>query len=147
MTPELIVAGGDDPAVRYVPLAELHSSTGGMSKAWAHQYGLVPEGSRMQVYNSAESEDPDGDLYLNLEECRNGTDPTTPDLHLEYHTAMELVWRMMPGTNYQIQCAATLASNTWQSVGAPIAGDGTTNAVFESTRGADQKFYRVIMVP
>ncbi|MEA2068932.1 MAG: hypothetical protein U9P12_07015, partial [Verrucomicrobiota bacterium] len=67
----------------YFFLADLHSSTGGMSKTWANQYGLVPEAAIMKAYNAAEIEDPDSDGFDNLFEYIMDTDPTDTDSSMQ----------------------------------------------------------------
>lgn len=76
-------------------------------------------------------------MYLNIEEFRNDTDPNVWEIYLELYTSIELVWRMMLGTNYQIPCATVATRNALNNLGTLFVGDGTTNAVFDSTRGSE----------
>ncbi len=99
------------------------------------------------ITNCAPSDDPDNDNYSNLEEFKNNTSPHTWDIYLGCFTSIELVWKTVEGTNYQIQCSSTLASNSWANLGDEIAGDGLTNIYFHSTRNSDKKYYRIITAP
>jgi Lectin C-type domain len=62
-------------------------------------------------------------------------------------TAVEIGWLSETNRNYQVQQATNLLSPYWQNVGPPVSGNGSTNFVFGSTRFADKKFYRVLIVP
>ena len=93
------------------------------------------------------TDDPDGDLYVNIEEFRNGTNPNVWDIHLERKPAIELIWRLVPGVNYQTQFKNDLTTNVWNNLGDVIVGDGSTNSVLDSTQGSETKYYRVITVP
>jgi WD40 repeat protein len=92
--------------------------------------------------------DPDGDGYTNLQEYQNGTDPTVFDIGpMSIWTAVEVGWRSVAGTNYQVQWASALATNQWYNLGSPITGNGSTKTIFDSCRGQPQKFYRVMLAP
>ena len=82
-----------------------------------------------------------------MEESKNGTNPIVWDFYVANFTAIELEWKIVAGVNYQGQSSATLSSNSWMNAGDVIVGDGSTNIVFESTRHADEKYYRVITIP
>ena len=94
------------------------------------------------------SGDPDNDNFTNLDEYNNDTDPHNFDVGpIIQWPAFELGWRTVAGTNYQLQCSSALNSNVWNDVGSPILGVDGTNTVLISTRDADAKFHRVIVVP
>lgn len=109
----------------------------GMDDAWeVAQFGSVEAGDP--------AGDPDGDLYLNLEEFRNGTDPNVWDIYVWLSGELDLFWKTVPGTNYQSQANTDLVSGAWTNWGAAVAGDGSTNAVHESITNAMARYYRVI---
>lgn len=91
--------------------------------------------------------DPDGDLYTNLEEFENETDPNVWDIYLERQPAIELTWKLVPGYSYQVQFKNKISATNWTNLGELIVGDGTTNSVLDSARGSDKRYYRVITVP
>ena len=99
------------------------------------------------IANCQPGDDPDEDGYSNLEEFNNKTDPNVADIYTLLWTAVEVGWKSQSGTNYQVQCSTDLSSNSWENVGSSVVGDGLTNTVFNSTRDAGQKFYRVITAP
>jgi len=47
------------------------------------------------------------------------------------------------GFNYQVQWKANLTDATWNSLGAPITGDGTTKSVTDPI--GTSRFYRVMI--
>jgi hypothetical protein len=56
-------------------------------------------------------------------------------------------WPTTAGKNYTVQWTAGLASNTlWNSLTTPLAGDGTTQSVFDPV-GASGKCYRILQLP
>jgi hypothetical protein len=61
--------------------------------------------------------------------------------------AVEIAWTTQTTNIYQIQWSSALNTNTWFSLGVPIQGTGSTNYYFDSTRGADKRFYRVLTLP
>jgi hypothetical protein len=58
--------------------------------------------------------------------------------------AVEIAWPTQTTNTYQIQWSSSLNTNDWFNLGAPIQGTGSTNFYFDSTRGADTRFYRVL---
>lgn len=61
------------------------------------------------------------------------------------YTAVEINWNSQAGHSYQVQYATALNSNLWINLGSPVAGTGTNNSVFDSTRSQPAKFYRVLI--
>ena len=59
-------------------------------------------------------------------------------------TAVEIAWPTQTTNSYQIQWSPLLNSNDWFNLGSPIQGTGSTNYYFDSTRGVDKRFYRVL---
>ena len=63
-----------------------------------------------------------------------------------FHAA-ELLFHTDSGKTYQIQRVAELGTaQTWENVGAQVAGSGQMIQQFISTRVTDKYFYRVIEV-
>ena len=119
----------------------------------AHQSGIDGDGDETPDWwewayfdSTAQTgtDDPDGDNYTNLEEYQNETDPLTFDIGpAMIWTAVEIGWKSVSGTNYQVQYTTDLLSNQWINLNRPVVGTGGTNTVFDSVRGVDQRFYRV----
>lgn len=63
------------------------------------------------------------------------------------YTAVEIDWNSTNNVNYQVQYATSLDTNNWLNLGNPVAGNGTTNVVFDTMRGQTKKFYRVEIAP
>ena len=111
----------------------------------------MPDSWEVRHFGSIEACDPDGDFdqdgYSNLEEFNNRTEPKVKDIYTLIWTSVEIGWKSQSGTNYQVQCSTDLSSNSWENVGAVVVGDGETNTIFNSTRNADAKYYRVLAIP
>lgn len=73
-----------------------------------------------------------------------GTNAPVNQVTAAIYTAVEINWPSQANQSYQVQYRTNLNSSTWFDFGAPIPGTGTNNSVFDSTRGQDVKFYRVI---
>jgi beta-glucanase (GH16 family) len=57
-------------------------------------------------------------------------------------------WPTLAGTNYTVQWAAAPATNAvWSNLAGPMAGDGTTNILFEPFGTWPCRFYRVLQSP
>ena len=61
--------------------------------------------------------------------------------------AVEVCWLAALDRSYQVQWCPAVDTNTWFNFGSPVLGDGSTNCVFDSTRGRDKRFYRVLEKP
>lgn len=59
-------------------------------------------------------------------------------------TAVEIAWPTQTTNFYQIQWRSLLNTNDWLNLGGLIQGTGSTNYYFDSTRGVDKRFYRVL---
>lgn len=59
-------------------------------------------------------------------------------------TASEISWASEYDTLYQVQFTESLSSSNWFDFGLSTEGNGTTKYVFDSTRFASNRFYRVI---
>jgi len=59
-------------------------------------------------------------------------------------TAVQIAWPTQTTNSYQIQWSSLLNTNDWFNLGSPIQGTGSTNYYFDSTRGVNKKFYRVL---
>ena len=62
-------------------------------------------------------------------------------------TAVEIGWESNSGAQYQIQWATEANPHVWNYLGDPIAGTGSFITVFDTTRDAASKFYRVVKLP
>ena len=60
--------------------------------------------------------------------------------------AVEIAWTTQTTNSYQIQWSSSLNTNDWFNLGSAIQGTGLTNYYFDSTRGANKRFYRVLTV-
>ncbi len=95
---------------------------------------------------SLAGDDPDGDGYTNLEEFQNGGNPLKFDVGSAYiWMAVEVGWKGVAGTNYQVQCTTNLSSGNWTNWGGVIVGNGGTNTILDSTRANERKYYRVVV--
>ncbi|MEI7899015.1 MAG: choice-of-anchor L domain-containing protein [bacterium] len=61
--------------------------------------------------------------------------------------AVEISWPSEINQNYQVEWTQELTQNVWSNLGSVVSGSGTTNSVFDSTRDATHKFYRVLTAP
>ncbi|MCL5097054.1 MAG: delta-60 repeat domain-containing protein [Candidatus Omnitrophica bacterium] len=73
----------------------------------------------------------------------NGDPATNTILEAMIWTAVEIGWNSESNVLYQIQWAPAVDTNTWFNLGEPVTGNGGTNYVFDSTRNATKRFYRV----
>jgi len=62
-----------------------------------------------------------------------------------YH-AVEVAWSTTVGRTYQVQSTPSLTNPNWSDFGLPFTGDGLPKSVFDTTRDATNRFYRVIQV-
>ena len=60
------------------------------------------------------------------------------------HKAVEITFPSEAGQYYQLQCAGDVNSDVWSNLGSPILGVGGSMSTFDTTRHAEQRFYRVI---
>ena len=87
--------------------------------------------------------------YSNFDELLFYMNPNVWSFYLEtvFTDEVDMEWRMVNGTNYQVQSTTDLTSNSWDNVGTVIIGNQLTNAHFNAVLDVEQKFYRVITVP
>ena len=72
------------------------------------------------------------------------SEPTTVPASI--YNAAEIAWTAISGKTYQVQSTSSLESPAWTNFGEPVVGDGTEKSVFDKTRNADKRFYRVVEV-
>jgi hypothetical protein len=76
-----------------------------------------------------------------------GTNPLPRTLAASIYPAVEIGWPSENNKNYQVQWTYDLNSIVWSNLDSITAGNGTTNYVFDSTRGVLNRFYRIREVP
>jgi hypothetical protein len=62
------------------------------------------------------------------------------------YTAVEVCWPSETSKQYQLQWSSAVDSTNWFSMGSQVSGTGTNICVFDSTRGHEKRFYRVITI-
>ena len=69
-----------------------------------------------------------------------------PTLAIQRATAAAVVlsWPSVTNQLYQVQWAASLSTNQWFSLGAPVPGTGATASVTDAIVGYAQRFYRLL---
>jgi len=70
--------------------------------------------------------------------------PPAPEGVAMIYPAVEIGWASVTNGLYQIQWSSEVDPSNWQDFGSPIAGNGMTNWIYDTTRGGPKKFYRVI---
>lgn len=66
------------------------------------------------------------------------------EMKVEINKAVEIRWNSTYGALYQVEWAPVpLPNANWQKLGGPILGTGLTMSVYDSTRTARTRFYRV----
>jgi hypothetical protein len=60
------------------------------------------------------------------------------------HKAVEITFPSVAGQYYQLQCTSDLNSAAWSNIGNRMVGVDGTMSAFDTTRNANQRFYRVI---
>jgi hypothetical protein len=63
------------------------------------------------------------------------------------YPAIEIDWLSQTNASYQVQYAVTPNTNVWFDLGNPVAGTGTTNIAFDSSRNQSSRFYRILTLP
>jgi hypothetical protein len=69
---------------------------------------------------------------------------SAPGAPVNIWTAVEVTFQTQTNKLYQVQWASVVNTNAWFNLGGLIPGTGLTNSVFDSTRGQQQKYYRII---
>jgi len=75
------------------------------------------------------------------------TNNPTGTTNAEAATAVEICWPSVTDQVYVVQYAPVVDTNRWTDLGVPVSGNGTTNCMFDSTRGGSERFYRVLKIP
>jgi len=83
----------------------------------------------------------DGFSVGGLDFLGNTNTPAQPSNSI--YTAVEVGWKSESNRLYQVQWRTNLNSGAWSDLDGWVLGNGSTNYIFDSTRGADRKFYRV----
>jgi uncharacterized delta-60 repeat protein len=76
----------------------------------------------------------------------SGGEPVS-ELAASIWTAVEIGWESNTNAVYQIQWATEANPHVWNYLGNPIPGTGSSITVFDKTRDAANKFYRVVKLP
>ena len=63
------------------------------------------------------------------------------------YPAVEIAWPSQSNKSYQVESAPVVDTNKWSNFGPVVIGNGSTNYMFDSTRGNPSKFYRVRELP
>lgn len=94
-----------------------------------------------------------GDAWENVDilsfEYRDAYQPilTTNQVAATIVAGVQVAWASVTNRPYQVQASQAITSNTWFDVGAPILGNGTTNAFFDPLGANHQRYYRVLTAP
>ena len=59
---------------------------------------------------------------------------------------VQVCWNSLSNTLYQVEYKSVLTTNTWTSLGVPVAGNGSTNCFVDSVLNDPQRIYRVSVV-
>jgi hypothetical protein len=59
------------------------------------------------------------------------------------YVAVELGWKSESNRYYQVQWRTNANTGAWSNLGSWVLGNGSTNYIFDSTRGTKIRFYRV----
>ena len=128
------------------PLVDYNFDT--LDDLFQRQYWL-----RWTVPEAAPGADPDQDLFSNAFEYRTGSNPTNS---ASYRLPIHSITRTSPaatlsveteaGKRYQLYARGTLGSGAWEVVGRPFTASGN-QLTFTDSAAADEKFYRVALVP
>ena len=108
------------------------NNTNGIPNWMIYAMGLAPT-SGSKVGN--------GVIYVNNGNVVNGDTNT-----IAIYTAAEIAFDTVPGTTYQIQ-GITAFTASWQNIGAPIVGTGSTVSYVTPTQGTQQMYFRVAHNP
>lgn len=60
------------------------------------------------------------------------------------YPAVEIAWPTVSGITYQVQVTLSLEDPIWSNFGQPVLGDDIEKSVFDKTRDANKRFYRVV---
>jgi hypothetical protein len=93
------------------------------------------------------NDDPDGDGTTNLDEFKAGTKPNdaTSGFAVRVASMTQLTFKTVAGHTYQVEGRSDLQNGTWQPVGDPVNGDGTS-IVIQMTVNGTQQYFRIHLV-
>ena len=57
-----------------------------------------------------------------------------------------ITWSAVSGATYRVQYTSDLSGNTWTDLSPDVTANGNTASITDTPGGADQRFYRVILV-
>ncbi|MBI3849090.1 MAG: LamG domain-containing protein [Verrucomicrobia bacterium] len=94
----------------------------------------------VEVYERALSETEIQAIY-NAGSAGKCRPPTSP---VSIYRAVVIGWATETNRQYQLQWTSQFITNGWMNFGAPISGTGSNVYFFDSTRGREKCFYRVL---
>jgi len=113
---------------------------------------LANFGTIANTGNAADSADPDGDGWSNLQEYESGTDPNDPSSYLKVSDIqvsgndVVVSFTSVTGKIYRVDRSDTLQSGSWMTVQDNIAGTGSILQITDAGAAAQPKhFYRIIV--
>jgi len=91
----------------------------------------------------------DGTIYLASDGRLLAVNTPSPDrmLRVNIYPAVEIQWNSAAGVEYQVQWSTDIASGMWYDLGSSVSGTVNSLSVFDSTRNAQRRFYRVKVLP
>lgn len=117
----------------------------------------LPDGWEMEKFGSLERDgtgDFDGDGVSDGAEYLAGTAPTDKQSVLRVTeventvTGRRITWTAIPGKTYQIQFKTDLHDVAWENLEGTVKAEAATGSKADETSdGAEQRFYRVLLVP
>jgi len=63
------------------------------------------------------------------------------------YLAVEVGWKSELNRLYQVEWRTNVDLGSWSNLDRWVLGNGTTNYIFDSTRGTEKQFYRVLALP
>ena len=70
---------------------------------------------------------------------------TAPRLTIQF-SQVEICWESLTNKSYQVQYSSDMTSNAWVNLGDPVAGNGSTNWIFDGLT-FPRRYYRVVSSP
>jgi hypothetical protein len=100
-----------------------------------------------EVINSVGFENISGNDFLHFDHLalRPLATNVTVTPNVAIWRAVEIGWPSERSTSYQVQWAPDPQyTNSWFNLGGAVPGNGSTNYIFDTTRTAEKRFYRVL---